>query len=166
MLCNVTYPENCLMVEITKSSNTLQIYGEKLRDISTSQATIDLSFQFEVLREYQRERYSPFSGIDDAEQVAHLCRKLQELQKSDAVFKDSVVDFIDILMRGFGTMEPSHHNNILKMNLGCSNAQCQCFNCFEAQNSSIPIFDRDDLNYLSNLFAFDENIEFPQTIFN
>ena len=72
--------------------------------------------------------------------VAFLCKKLQELQKSEAVFKDSVVDFIDILMRGFGTMEASHHNSILKVDLGCSNAQCQCFEFLEAQNSSIPFY--------------------------
>ena len=161
MLCNVTYPENCLKVEMTKSSNTLRIYGERLRKILTSQATIDLGCQFKVIWQYQRERYSPFGGIDDAENVAHLCKKLQELQKSDAVFKDSVVDFIDILMRGFGKMEASHHNNMLKVNLGCSNAQCQCLECYEAQNSTIHLFDRDDLNYHSNLFAFDENTQFP-----
>ena len=147
MLCNVTYPKNCLKVEMTTSSNTLRLHGERLRKILTSQATIDLGCQLKVIWEYQRECYSPFSGIEDAEKVAHLCTKLQELQKSDAVFKVSVVDFIDILMRGFGTMEASHHNNMLKVNLGFSNAQCQCLECFEAQNSSIPLFDRDDLNY-------------------
>ena len=142
---------------MTESSNTLRIYGERL----TSQATIDLGCQFKVIWEHQRESFSPFGAIEDAEKVAHLCKKLQELQKSDAVFKDSVVDFIDILMRDFGTMEASYHNNMLKVNLGCSNAQCQCLECFEAQNSSIPLFDRDDLNNNSNLFAFDENIQFP-----
>ena len=141
--------------------NTLRIYGERLRKILTSQATIDLGSQFKVIWEYQRECYSPFSAIDDAENVIHLCKKLQELQKSDAVFKDSVVDFIDILMRGFGTMEASQHNKMLKVNLGCSNAQCQCLECFEAQTSSIPLFDRDDLNYHSNLFVFDEKTQFP-----
>ena len=64
-------------------------------------------------------------------------------------------------MRGFGTMEASHHNNMLKVNLGCSNAQYQCLECFETQTSSVPLFDRDDLNYHSNLFAFDENNQFP-----
>ena len=64
-------------------------------------------------------------------------------------------------MRGFGTMEASHHKNMLKVNLGCSNAQCQCLECFEEQTSSIPLFDRDYLNYHSNLFAFDEINQFP-----
>ena len=52
MLCNVTYPENCLKMEMTKSSNTLRIYGERLRKILTSQATIDLGCQFNVIWEY------------------------------------------------------------------------------------------------------------------
>ena len=117
--------------------------------------------QFKVIWEYQRECFSPLSGIDDAEKVAHLWKKLQELQKSEAVFKDSVVDLIDILMRGFRTMEASHHNNMLKVDLGCYNAHCQGLESFEAQKSSIPLFDRDDLNYHSNLFSFDKTTQFP-----
>ena len=69
MLWNVTYPENCLKVEMTKSSNTLRIYGERLRKILTSQAAIDLGCQYKVLWEYQRECYSPFSEIDDGEKL-------------------------------------------------------------------------------------------------
>ena len=114
-----------------------------------------------MIWEFQRECYSPFVGIDDKKRVHHLCKKLQELQKSEAVFKDSVVDFIDTLMRGFATMEASHHNSILKVDLGFSNAQCQYFECLEEQNSSIPFYSRDDLNY-PNLFTFvDENTKFP-----
>ena len=64
-------------------------------------------------------------------------------------------------MGDFGTMKASNHNNLLKVNLGCSNAQRQCLECFEAQNSNTPLFDRDYLNYHSNLFAFDDNSQFP-----
>ena len=130
--------------------------------MKASQSTSELGCKFKVISEFQRECYSPFSGMDDTERVAHLCKKLQELQKSETVFKDSVLDFIDILMRGFGTMEASHHNSILKVDLGCSNAQCQYFECVGAQNSSIPFYCKDDLNYHSNLITFfDENTQFP-----
>ena len=162
MLFSVTDPEICLKKEISPSANTLRLYGDRLKKMKASRSTSDLGCQFKVIWEIQREFNSPFSGRDDTERVAHLCKKRQELQKSEAVFKDSVLAFIDILMPGFGTMEASHHNSILKVDLGCSNAQCQCIECVEAQNSSIPFYCKDDLNYHSNLFTFaDENTQFP-----
>ena len=162
MLCSVTYPEICLKKEISASANTLRLYGDTLKKMKASRSTSDLGCQFKVIWELQRECYSPFSGIDDTERFAHLCKKLQELQISEAVFKVSVLNSIDILMRGFGTMEASHHNSILKVDLGCYNAQCQCLECVEAQNSSIPVYCKYDLKYHSNLFTFvDENTQFP-----
>ena len=122
---------------------------------------LDLGGRFRVFWDYQRKCYSPFSGIEDAEKVAHLCKTLQELQNSDAVFKDSVVDYIDILMRGFATMEASHRKDMLKVNLVSFNAQCQCLECFEARNCRIPLLDGGDLNYHSNLFVFHESTQFP-----
>ena len=122
MMCSVTYPEICLKKEISASANTLRLYGNRLKKMKASQSTSELGCKIKVIWKFQRECYSPFSGMDDTESVAHLCKKLQELQKSEAVFKDSVLDFIDKLMRGFGPMEASHHNSILKVDLGCSNA--------------------------------------------
>ena len=118
MLCNVTYPKICVKKEISASANTLRLYGDRLKKMKASRSTSDLGCQFKVIWEFQRQCYSPFSGVDDTERVA------QELQKSEAVFKDSVLDFIDILIRGLETMEASHNNSILKVDLGCSNAQC------------------------------------------
>ena len=97
--------------------------------ISTSQVTFDFGYQYKMIGDLQRESYSKFKGMDDTDRVAHLCNKLLQLQKYDAVFKDSVLDFIGLLMRGFGRKEVSHHNNTLKADLGCSNAQCYCSEC-------------------------------------
>ena len=161
-LYSVTYPELCLKMEMKNSSSSLRIYGDRLGMISTSQVTFDLGCQYKVIWEFQQESYSPFKGMDDTDRVAHLCNKLLQLQKSDAVFKDSVVDYIDILMRGFGTIEASHHSNTLKVDLGCSNAQCYCFECVEEQNINISRVNRDDFEYHSNSFTFfDENTQFP-----
>ena len=150
LLCSATYPEICLQKEITASAKTLRMYGDRLKTMKTSQITSDLRCHFKVIWEFQRECYSPFGCMDDKERVAHLCKKLQELRKSEAVFKDSIVDFIEIIMRVFGTMEASHHNSILNVGLGCSNAQCQRFDSPEAQNLSSPFYSREDLNYHSN----------------
>ena len=101
------------------------------------------------------------------DRVAHLCNKLLQLQKSDAVLKDSVADYIDILMRGFGTREASHHSNTLKVDLGYSNAQCYCFECVEEKNINISRVNWDDFEYHSNLFTiFDENTQFTWITFH
>ena len=73
-----------------------------------------------------------------------MCEKLQEIQKADAAFKELIVDFTDI--RGFVTMEASYHNSLPSVELGCSNYQCQCSECLETKNSSIPFYSRYDLN--------------------
>ena len=136
------------------------MYRDRLKKMKASRVTSDLGCQFKVIWEFQRECYSPFGCIDDQERVAHLCRKLQQLQKSEAVFKIGLWTS-STFMRGFGTMGASHHNSILKVDLGCSHAQCQCFECLQAQSSSIPFYSRDDLNYHSNLFTFvDESTQF------
>ena len=112
-LCSVTYLELCLQMEIANSSSTLRISSDRMSMISTTQVTFDLGCQYKVFRELQRENYSPFKVMDDTERFAHLCNKLLQLQKSDAIFKESIVVDTDILMRGFGTIEDSHHSNTL-----------------------------------------------------
>ena len=92
--------------------------------------------------------------MDDTDRASHLCEKLLKLQQSDAVFKDSVLDYTDFFVRGFGTIEASHHSNTLKVDLGCSNAQRFCFECDEVKNRNIRRVSRDNCEYLSNLFTF------------
>ena len=96
-------------MEITNSSNTLRMYGDRLTMISNSQVTFDLGCQYKVIWEFQLESYSPFKGMHDTDRVAHLCNILLQLPKSNSVFKDSVVDYIKTLMCGFGTIEASQH---------------------------------------------------------
>ena len=87
MLCSVTNPEICLKKEISPSANTLRLYGDRLKKLKASRSTSDLGCQFKVIWEFQRECYSPFSGIDDTERVALLCKKLQELQNPKQFLK-------------------------------------------------------------------------------
>ena len=119
------------------SSRSLRMYGDRVSMISNSQVTFDLGCQYNLAWEFQRESYSPFKSIDDTDRVAHLSNKFTQPQKSEAVFKDPVVDYIDILMLVFGIIEGSHHSNTLKVDLGCSNAQCYRFECVEEQNINI-----------------------------
>ena len=111
-----------------------------------------------MIWEFHRERFSSFKGMNDPDRVAHFCNKILQLRKYDAVFKDFVVDCTDILMRGFGTIEASHHSNSLKIDLECPNAQGYYFQSVEAQRTNISRVNRDDFEYHSNLFTiFDEN---------
>ena len=166
-LYSVTYPELCLKMEVNISSSSLRIYGDRLGMISTFQVTFDLNCQYKVIWEFQRERYSPFKGIDGTDRVAHLCNKLRQLQKSLAVFKSSVLDFIGSLLRGFGTIEASHHSNTLKMELACSNTQCDCFGDVGEHYINVSRVNRDDFEYHINLFTiFDEITQFPRITFH
>ena len=160
-LFTISYPENCLRLEVGLAANELFIYGEKLKQMLASKPTKELGSKYDLIWDFQRSCYTQFDDTVDAEKLSYLCKKLATLQKSNAPFKDSIIDFIDILQRGFGTLNASHHNNILSVDLGFSNAQCPCLECYEGSTSSTNHAPHDDVNYSTNLFSFiDENTQF------
>ena len=57
----------------------------------------DLGCKFENVWELQRSCYTEFDENEDAKKLSYLCRKLAELQKSNAIFKDCVTYFINLL---------------------------------------------------------------------
>ena len=131
-----------------------------MKSMLQTKSTKDLRCKLEVW-ELQRSCYTEFDENEDAEKLSYLCRKLSELQKSNAIFKDCVIDFINLLQRGFGNINVAHHNNVLKVDLGYSNAQCQSFECTEASDSVFEGNERKDFNFDPNLFSFiDENAQF------
>ena len=58
-----------------------------------------------------------------------------------------MIDFIDLLKRGFGNINASHHNSTLSIDLGYSNARCQCSECLD-----LPTQGNTMKNYETNLF--------------
>ena len=121
--------------------------------------TNGLECKFNLTWEFHRTSYAEFDDGFDLEKLSYLSKKLVELQRSDAPFKDSVIDFfIDLLKRGFDNINASHRNNTLSIDLGYSNAQCQCFECLDLPNQGNTIN-----NYQTNLFSYiDENAQFIQ----
>ena len=95
-----------------------------MKSILKMKPTTDLGCSYEMSWELQRSCYTEFDESEDIEKLSFLSKRLAELEKSPAVFKDSVLDFIELLMRGFGTTKASHHNNVLSVDLGFSDAQC------------------------------------------
>ena len=87
--------------------------------------TTDLGCNFDLTWELQRACYTEFDDCEDAEKLSFLSRQSAKLGKSQAVFKDSVLDFIDLLMRGFEMITASHHNSVVSVDLEFSEAQCQ-----------------------------------------
>ena len=160
-LFTVSYPENCIKREARCGGNRLFIHGERMKSMLQTKSTKDLGCKFENVWELQRSCYTEFDENEDAENLSYLCTKLAELQKSNAIFKDSVIDFINLLQRGFGNINIAHHNNVLKVDLGYSNAQCQCFECTEASGSVFEGNKRNEYKFDHNLFSFiDENAQF------
>ena len=125
-----------------------------------TKSTKDLGFKFENVWELQRSCDTDFDENEDAEKLSYLGIKLAELQKSNAFFKDSVIHFMNLLQRGFGNINIAHDNNVLKVDLGYSNAQCQCFECTEASDSVFEGNERKDFKVDPNLFFIDENAQF------
>ena len=103
-LFKVSYPENCLQTEAQLGGNCLFIHGEKMKSILKMKPTTDLGCSYEMSWELQRSCYTEFDESEDIEKLSFLSKRLAELEKSPAVFKDSVLDFIELLMRGFGTI--------------------------------------------------------------
>ena len=159
-LFKISYPENCSKNEANWGGNRLFIHGGKLKSMLNANSTKDLGCTYDLVWELQRACYTEFDENEDCEKLSYICQKLAQLQKSNAVFKDCLIDFIDLLQRGFGTMNVSHHNNTLSVDLGFSNAQCQCYECSVDQDSGYEN-NANNVNFNSNLFSFiDENTQF------
>ena len=92
-----------------------------------------------------------------------LIQKLVEQQRSQAVFKDSVLDFIELLERRFGTFQVSHSKNVLSVELRLSDAQGHCIECFESQNSKTDnVEEKTSIKNTTDLFTIIvENSQFP-----
>ena len=132
-----------------------------MKSMLQTKSTKDLGCKFENVWELQRSCYTEFEENEEAEKLSYLYWKLAELQKSNAIFKDCVIDFIDLLQRGFGNTNIAHHNNVLKVDLGYSNAQCQCFECTEPSDSVFEGNERKNIKFDPNLFSsIDENAQF------
>ena len=117
----VSYLENCLKREASYGGNRLFILGERLKSMLQTKSTKDLGFKLENVLELQRYCYFEFDENEDAEKLSYLCRKLAELQKSNALFKGCVIDLINLLQRGFGNINIAHQN-VLKVDFWYANA--------------------------------------------
>ena len=160
-LFTVSYLENCIKREASYGANRLFIHGERMKSMLQTKSTKDLGCKFENVWGLQRSYYTEFDENEDAEKLSYLCRKLAELQKSNAIFKNCVIDFINLFQRAFGNINTAHHNIVLKVDLGYSNAQGQCFECTEGSDSVFKGNDRKDFQFDTNLFSFiDENAQF------
>ena len=162
-LFKVSYPEKCLQSEFRLSGNRLFIHGDKLIKMLQMKPKTDLGCNFDLTWELQRACYTEFDDCEDIEKLSFLSRQLAKLENSHAVFKDSVLDFIDLLMRGFGTITASHHSIVLSVDLGFSKAQCQCLECQENSqpSSGVDSIVNEAVKLDTNLFSYiDENAQF------
>ena len=162
-LFTVSYPENCLEREREASygGNRLFIHGERMESMLQTKSLKDLGCKFENVWELQQSCYTEFDENEDAEKLSYLSRKMAELQMSNAIFKDFVIGFINLLQRGFGNINIAHHNNVLEVDVRYSNAQCQCFECNGASDYVFEGTERNDFKFDPHLFSFiDENAQF------
>ena len=117
--------------------------------------TTDLGCNFDLTWELQSACYTEFDDCEDAERLSFLRRQLAKFEKSQAVFKDSVLEFIDPLMRGFRMIAASHRNSVLSVDLGFSEAQCQCLEGQEKSqlSSGVDSIANEAVKFDTNLFS-------------
>ena len=102
--------------------------------------TTDLGCSYEMSWELQPRCYTECDESEDIGKLSFLSKRLAELERSLAVFKDLVLDFFELLIRGFGTIKASHHNHV-SVDLGISDAQCQILNARTNQLAFLePVF--------------------------
>ena len=122
--------------------------------------TTDLGCSYEMSWELQPRCYTECDESEDIGKLSFLSKRLAELERSLAVFKDLVLDFFELLLRGFGTIKASHHNHV-SVDLGISDAQCQSFECQNKSTSfsgaSFSANEQNECNF--NVFSFVDESE-------
>lgn len=127
-LLTVSYPENFLKTETSVFPNrTLIIEGERIKSMLNRKTTESLGCNFNSV--WELDRHNSLGDCTDNEKALYVFRKLLELEKSDAPFKDTVIPYIELLQRGIGRLFVTEHSKTLDIDLGHSNAQCMCFEC-------------------------------------
>ena len=130
------------------------MHGEAMKSMLQTESTKDLACKFEYVWGFQRSCCTEFDENEDADWLSYVCRTLEELQKSSAVFKNCVIDFSNLLHRGFKNIDIAQHNGVLKVDFGYSNAKCQCFECPEASGSVFEGNARKDSKFDPSFFFF------------
>ena len=127
-LLTVSYPENFLRTEMSSFGNrSFVIEGERMKSMLNRKTTESLGCKFN--RFWELDRHNSLGDCTDNEKALYVFRKLVELEKSDAPFKDTVIPYIELLQRGIGRLFVTEHSRTLDIDLGHSNAQCMCFEC-------------------------------------
>ena len=65
------------------------------------------------------------------EDQRRLMAKIESLQSSDSPFKSALESYIDILAAGYGSISMSEHSAFLQVQCGLTEAQCNCWECWE-----------------------------------
>ena len=123
------HPENFLRTEMSSFGNRRFFVkeGEKMKNMLNRKTTESLGCKFNSV--WELDRHNSLGDCTDNEKALYVFRKLVELEKSDAPFKDTVIPYIELLQRGIGRLFVTEHSRTLDIDLRHSNAQCMCFEC-------------------------------------
>jgi len=128
-LLTLSYPESFLKAETSIfQDESLVIKGERMQNLIRVKTSEGLGCKF--VSSWEFEKHNSLGNCHDSEKALYLFQKLLDLERSDAPFKDTVISYIDILQRGIGRFFATEHNKTLDIDLGVSNAQCTCYECF------------------------------------
>ena len=133
-LMTVSYPENFVGAETNKSTtSTISVRGENMQSLM-KKTTEGLVCNFTCAWEY--EKHNSLGTSVDTEKALFLFQRLVGLEKLDALLKDDILSYKDLLQKPIGQIYLSEHSLCLDIDLGVTNAQCTCF---EFLNQPLPL---------------------------
>ena len=115
-------------------------------------------FCCKLKRVWEYEKHISLGASVGSEKTEFLFRRLLEIELSDALFKDSILSFIDFHEKGFGRLFVTEHSWTLDFGLAVTNAQYRCFGCITQPLQIMVSTAQEGNDQASQLFSvYDEN---------
>ena len=102
--------------------------ADTVRDISPKRCSA-METVWEIERSCPNRRLEP-AGMTDYQR--RILTKIESLESTDSPFKNTLEDYIDVLATGWGSIYRSDHSVYLEVQCGMNNAQCTCWECWDA----------------------------------
>ena len=121
----------CLNIsDITRRGDIFEQFtrnADTVMDISPKRCSAK-ELVWEIERSCPNRRLEP-AGMTDYQRIL---TKIESLESTDSPFKNTLEDCIDILATGWGSIFRSDHSVYLEVQCGMKNAQCTCWECWDA----------------------------------
>ena len=129
-----TFNQQFLRFNVSDITRRGDIFEQFTRNADT---VMDISPKRNSLMEtvWEMERSCPNRRQECAtmtEYQRRILAKIESLESTDSPFKQTLEDYIDILATAWGSIYRTDHSTYLEVQCGMNNAQCTCWECWDA----------------------------------